>query len=102
MISNPKNSLGASRGANLVKERFFRDTLYNKSRKIPVFYFQKSRYRYLSSIPVHRYFPVYRRGLVTDTGQECGDQHRVGGRHPQEGRVQAAGDQEGGDGGGVE
>ena len=34
-----------------------------KSRKIPVFYFQKSRYRYLSSIPVYRYFPVYRRGL---------------------------------------
>ena len=54
----------------------------------------------MSSIPVYRYFPVYRRGLVTDTGQECGDQHRVGGRHPQEGRVQATGDQEGGDGGG--
>ena len=35
-----------------------------KSRKIPVFYFQKSRYRYLSSIPVYRYFPVYRRGLI--------------------------------------
>ena len=30
MISNPKNSFGASRGANLVKERFFRDTLYDK------------------------------------------------------------------------
>ena len=38
-----------------------------KSRKIPVFYFQKSRYRYLSSIPVYRYFPVYRRGLMAMT-----------------------------------
>ena len=33
--------------------------------KIPVFYFQKSRYRYLSPIPVYRYFPVYCRGLVS-------------------------------------
>ena len=35
-----------------------------KSRKIPVFYFQKYRYRYFSPIPVYRYFPVYRRGLL--------------------------------------
>ena len=42
----------------------FEDThAIQKSRKIPVFYFQKSRYRYLSPIPVYRYFPVYRRGL---------------------------------------
>ena len=42
----------------------FEDThAIKKSRKIPVFYFQKSLYRYLSSIPVYRYFPVYRRGL---------------------------------------
>ena len=43
-----------------------------KSRKIPVFYFQKSRYRYLSPIPVYRYFPVYRRGLVTRPEQPKG------------------------------
>ena len=28
MISNPMNSFGASWGANLLKVRFFRDTLY--------------------------------------------------------------------------
>ena len=45
--------------------RQFEDThAIQKSRKIPVFYFQKSRYRYLSPIPVYRYFPVYRRGLA--------------------------------------
>ena len=45
--------------------RQFDDThAIQKSRKIPVFYFQKSRYRYLSPISVYRYFPVYRRGLV--------------------------------------
>ena len=45
--------------------RQFEDThAIQKSRKIPVFYFQKSRYRYLSPISVYRYFPVYRRGLV--------------------------------------
>ena len=46
--------------------RQFEDThAIPKSRKIPVFYFQKSRYRYLSPIPVYRYFPVYRRGLLS-------------------------------------
>ena len=45
--------------------RQFEDThAIQKSQKIPVFYFQKSRYRYLSLIPVYRYFPVYRRGLL--------------------------------------
>ena len=32
MISNPMNSFGASRGANLLKVRFFRDTLYKKKK----------------------------------------------------------------------
>ena len=45
--------------------RHFEDTHdIPKSRKIPVLYFQKSRYRYLSPIPVYWYFAVYRRGLV--------------------------------------
>ena len=45
--------------------RQFEDThAIPKSRKIPVFYFQKSQYRYLSPIPGYRYFPVYRRGLL--------------------------------------
>ena len=45
--------------------RQFKDThAIQKSRKIPVFYFQKYRYRYLCPISVYRYFPVYRRGLL--------------------------------------
>ena len=41
MISNPMNSLGASRGANLLKGRFFRDTLYacNEEILIPLWCF---------------------------------------------------------------
>ena len=38
--------------------------VYYTKIQIPVFYFQKFRYRYLSQISVYRYFPVYRRGLV--------------------------------------
>ena len=37
MISNPMSSLRASRGANLVKERFFRDTLYIVESQIEIY-----------------------------------------------------------------
>ena len=54
-----------------------------KSRKIPVFYFQKSRYRYLSPIPVYRYFPVYRRGLlVTSKPRRTNEPRRELGQRP--------------------
>ena len=56
-ISNRAKAHTGENATNMtISGKQFKDTHENK-------YFQKSRYRYLSPIPVYQYFPVYRRGL---------------------------------------